>query len=86
MALTEAKEIKRWQEYTELKWNESPSVMSNSLWLHDYTVHGTLQARILEWVAVPFPRGSSQPTDRTHVSLIAGRFFTVWTTREIQEY
>ena len=38
---------------------------------------GILQARILEWVAIPFSRGSSQPGDRTHVSCIAGRFFTV---------
>ena len=38
--------------------------------------------RILEWVAIPFSRGSSQPRDQTWVSCIAGRFFTVWTTRE----
>ena len=42
----------------------------------DYTVCGILQARILEWVAVPFSRGSSQPRDRTQMSHIAGRFFT----------
>ena len=42
----------------------------------DYTVHGILQARILEWVVFPFSRGSSQPRDRTQVSHIAGRFFT----------
>ena len=42
----------------------------------DYTVHGTLQARILEWVAVPYSRESSQPRDRTQVSHTAGRFFT----------
>ena len=41
-----------------------------------YTVHGILQARILEWVDIPFSRGSSQPKDRTQVSHIAGRFFT----------
>ena len=52
----------------------------------DYTVHGILQARILEWVAFPFSRGSSQPRDRTQVSRIAGRFFTSWATREAQEY
>ena len=40
-----------------------------------YTVHGILQARILEWVAVPFSRGSSQPRDRTQVSCFGGRFF-----------
>ena len=42
----------------------------------DCTVHGILQARILEWVAFPFSRGSSQPRDRMQVSCIAGRFFT----------
>ena len=47
-----------------------------------YTVHGILQARILKWVAFPFSRGSSQPTDQTQVSLIAGRFFTSWTIRD----
>ena len=41
-----------------------------------------LQARILEWVVRPFSRGSSQPRDQTQVSLIAGRFFTSWATRE----
>ena len=41
-----------------------------------YIVHGILQARILEWVAFPFSRGSSQPMDQTQVSLIAGGFFT----------
>ena len=42
----------------------------------DYTVHGTLQARILEWVVLSFSRGSSQHRYRTQVSHIAGRFFT----------
>ena len=40
------------------------------------SVHGILQARILEWVAIPFSRGSSQPRDWTQVFCIAGRFFT----------
>ena len=48
----------------------------------DYTVHGILQARILEWVAVPFSRGSSQPRNQTYVSHIVGTFFTSWATRE----
>ena len=39
------------------------------------SVHGILQSRILEWVAIPFSRGSSQPRDQTRVSCIAGRFF-----------
>ena len=39
-------------------------------------VHGILQARILEWVAIPFSRGSSQLRDQIQVSRIAGGFFT----------
>ena len=50
------------------------------------SVHGILQARILEWVAFPSPGESSQPRDQTQVSCIAGRFFTVWTTREFHTY
>ena len=46
----------------------------------DYKVHGILQARILEWVAFPFSRVSSQPRKWTQVSHIAGRFFTSWAT------
>ena len=46
----------------------------------DCIIHGILQARILEWVALPFSRGSSQRSDRTQDSFIAGRFFTSWTT------
>ena len=46
------------------------------------SVHGTFQARILEWVAIPFSRESSQPRDQTQVSHTAGRFFNVWATRE----
>ena len=46
------------------------------------SVHGILQAEILEWAAMPFPRGSSRPRDWTWVSCIAGRFFTIWATRE----
>ena len=44
------------------------------------SVHGTSQARILEWVAAPFSRGSSQPRDWTWVSGTAGRFFIIWAT------
>ena len=46
------------------------------------SVLGVLQARILKWVTIPFSRGSSQPGNQTWVSLIAGRFFTSWATRE----
>ena len=46
----------------------------------DYIVHGILQTRILEWVAFPFSRASSQPRNWTGVSYIAGVFFTSWAT------
>ena len=46
--------------------------------------NGILQARMLEWVAIPFARGSSESRDRTWVSGIADRFFTIWVTREAQ--
>ena len=50
----------------------------------DYTAPGILQAGIMEWVAVSFSKGSSQPRDLTHISRIAGRIFTNWATREAQ--
>ena len=53
--------------------SESHSVVSNSLRSTDY---GILQARIMEWVAFPFSRGSSQPRDQTQASHIASGFFT----------
>ena len=65
----------------------SRSVMSYSLWPHGHACQtplsmGILQARILEWVAMPSSRGSSQPRYWTQVSLIVGRLFTLWATRE----
>ena len=47
------------------------------------SVHGIFQARVVEWVAISFSRGSSQPRDWTQVSSIVGRCFTLWTTREV---
>ena len=66
------------------------SLMSNSLQpcrlkLPGSSVHGILQARIVEWVAMLSSRGSSQPRNRTQVSRIAGRFFTIWATREAHQ-
>ena len=52
----------------------------------DSTVHGILQARILEWVACPFSKGSSQTRDQTQISHIAGKFFPSWATREVQNW
>ena len=48
----------------------------------DSSVHGILQARVLEWVAISFSRGSSQPRDWTQVSCITGRCFILWATKE----
>ena len=60
----------------------SRSLVSDFLQLHGL---GIFQVRILEWAAFPFSRGSSQPRDGTQVSCIAGRFFTIWATREAHE-
>ena len=65
----------------------SPSVMSNYLWPMDcsppgFSIHGILQVEILEWVAISISRGSSWPRDQTQVSCLAGRFFTIWATKE----
>ena len=50
--------------------------------LPDSSVHGIFQARVLEWIAISFSRESSQPRNRTRISHIAGRRFTIWATRE----
>ena len=72
-------------------WNESESEVAQSCptlcdpmdySLPGSSIHGIFQARVLEWVAISFSRGSSWPLDRTWVSRIASRLFTVWATRE----
>ena len=50
------------------------------------SVHEILQATILEWVTICFSRGSSRPRNGTRVSCIAGRFFTIWATREAHNW
>ena len=50
------------------------------------SIPGILQARILEWVAISFSRGSSWPRNQTRVSCIGGRFFTNWAVREAQSH
>ena len=52
--------------------------------LPDSPVHGILEARLLEWVAIRFSRGSFWPRDRTWVSCIASKYFTIWGTRQAQ--
>ena len=71
--------LKRWKVKVTQSWSTVCKAM-------DCSVHGILQARILEWVTFPFSMGFSQPRGRTQVSLIAGGFFTSWATREAQEY
>ena len=61
------------------KWK---SLINVQLFVTPWTIHGILQATILEWVAVSFSRGSFQPRDWTQVSCIASGFFTSWAARE----
>ena len=69
--------------FFSLKWSEVKVTQPCLTLCHlmDCRVQGNLQATILEWVAVPLSRGSSQPRDWTQVSRIAGWFFTSWATR-----
>ena len=71
-----------------MNWNEVKVAQSClTLWdPMDYTVPGILQARTLEWVAFPFSKRPSQPTDWTQVSHIAGGFFTNWAMRETHSF
>ena len=73
--------INDFQRQSEVKVAQLCPILFNPM---DYTVHGIHQTRILEWVAFPFSRGSSQPRDWAQVSCIAGGFFTSWATRETQ--
>ena len=73
----------QWPMKSKVKATQSCPALCDSM---DYTAHGILQARILEWVAFPFFKGSSQPRDWTLVCHIAGGLFTSWVTREAQEY
>ena len=50
--------------------------------LQGFSIHGIIQAKILEWVAISFSRGSSRPRDQTWVSSVAGKCFNLWATRE----
>ena len=80
------------REVPSYAWKESESEVTHSYptlcdpmdcSLPGSSIHGIFQARVLEWVAIAFSRGSSGPTDRTWVSCIVGRCFTVWTTRGV---
>ena len=83
----------RWEKrkWCMFNWNKESEVAQSCQTLCDpmdcslpsSSVHGILQARILEWVAISFSRRSSWPRDWTRVSCIEGRNFTVWAAREI---
>ena len=75
-----------YRSFAFVKWSEVKVTRSCSTLCDptDYMVHGVLKATTLEWVTVPFSRGSPQPRDGTQVSSIAGGFFTSWATREAQ--
>ena len=79
----DAKAIQWSKDESEVKLVQSCLTLCDPM---DYTVHGILHARILEWVVFPFSRGSSQPRDQTQVSCTAGRFFNSWATREVQDF
>ena len=59
--------------------------LPRGLWPTRLLCPWVLRARILEWVAIPVPRGSSWPSDRTQASCTVGRFFTAWAPREALE-
>ena len=72
----------------EVKWNEVTQLCLTLCYPMDCSlpgssVHGIFQARVLEWVAISFSRGSFWPRDWTWVSHIVGRCFTIWATREV---
>ena len=81
--------IDRWMDKEDMKWSEfaqSCPTLCNPMdcSLSGSSVHGIFQARVLEWIAIFFSRGSPWPRNRTRVSCIAGRRFTVGAIREAQ--
>ena len=90
MIITQSQKFKHFISFQSLKVQVAQlcPTLCNSMdcGLPGSSVHGILQATILVWVAIPFSRGSSQPSDQTQVSLIEGGFSTIWATRGAQEY
>ena len=78
------KSLLHWQSYSIVKWSEEVAQSCLTVCdpmdcsLQGSSVHGIFQARVLEWVAISFSRGSSRLRDQTQVSHIAGRWFAVW--------
>ena len=78
---------KSWKVWSEVKLHEVTPLCPTlcdpmDCSLPGSSVHGIFQASVLEWVAISFSRGSSWPGNRTQVSRIVGRRFTIWATRE----
>ena len=80
--ITSDMQIIKWKSESEVAQSCSTLCDPVDCSLPGSSVHGILQARILEWVAISFSRESSRPRDRTRVSHIAGRQFNLWAIRE----
>ena len=80
--------LENFEHYFANMWVSEVAQSCPTLWdlvdcsLPGSSVHGILQARILEWAAISFSRGSSRPRDRTQVSHFGGRHFNLWAIRE----
>ena len=68
-----------WSEVTQSCLTVSPWTLAHQ----DFSIHGVFQARILEWAAISFSKGTSPPRDQTQLSCTEGRRFTLWATREV---
>ena len=78
--------VAKWSEWRRSEVTQLCPILCNPMdcSLTGSSVHGIFQARILEWGAISFSRGSSRPRDQTWVSCIVGSRFTIWATREVQ--
>ena len=86
MLLSRQKSFYSWSEWVSEVTQSCPTLCDPI----DYSpqgssVHGIFKARVLEWVAISFSRGSSRLRDQTQISRVAGRHFTVWATREAKK-
>ena len=79
---------RKWGKWKESEVTQSYPTLCNPMdcSLPGSSIHGIFQTRVLEWVAISFSRGSSQPSDQTQVSHIVGRCFTVWAAREVNSH
>ena len=76
--------LENFEHYITSVWSEVKLLSRVRLFATPWTIaYGIFQARVLEWVAISFSRGSSLPRDRTRVSRIVDRRLTVWATREV---